>query len=36
MKGKTHPNKGGTSTLKGKTLKMIDGKKRWVEKEASV
>jgi group I intron endonuclease len=36
MKGKAHPNKGGTSSLKGKTLKMIDGKKRWVEREASV
>jgi group I intron endonuclease len=36
MKGKPHPNKGGTSSLKGKTLKMIDGKKRWVEREASV
>jgi group I intron endonuclease len=36
MKGKVHPNKGGTSSLKGKTLKMIDGKKQWVEREASV
>ena len=35
-KGKPHPNKGGTSTLKGKTLKLINGKRKWVEKEASV
>lgn len=35
MKGKSHPNKGGTSSLKGRILKVIDGKKRWVIKEAS-
>lgn len=36
MKGKQHPNKGGTSTLKGKTLQTIDGKRKWITKEVAV
>jgi group I intron endonuclease len=36
MKGKTHPNKGGTTTLKGRTLMIIDGKRKWVVKGEAV
>lgn len=36
MKGKTHPNKGGTTTLKGRTLMIIDGKRKWVAKGEAV
>lgn len=32
MKGKSHPNKGGSSSLKGKTLILVDGKRKWSDK----
>lgn len=32
MKGKTHPNKGGTRSLKGRTLTVDDGKRKWSSK----
>ena len=32
MKGKVHPNKGGSSSLKGRKLLVIDGKRKWSSK----
>jgi hypothetical protein len=30
--GKAHPNKGGSSSLKGRSLILVDGKRKWIDK----